>query len=62
MVADDGPGFDASLLDSADLPDRFAAGGRGLYLMRELMDDVDVSSSPSGTTVTLTRALVAPAP
>ncbi len=61
MVADDGAGFDASLLDSADLPDRFAAGGRGLYLMRELMDDVDISSSSAGTTITLTRRLDAPA-
>ncbi|MDP9067722.1 MAG: SpoIIE family protein phosphatase [Actinomycetota bacterium] len=56
-VADDGGGFDAGLLDSADLPDRFAAGGRGLYLMRELMDDVEIASSDSGTTITLKRRL-----
>ena len=59
-VADDGPGFDPSRLDSADLPDRFAAGGRGLYLMRELMDEVWVDTSPQGTAITLRRALGPP--
>ncbi len=56
-VADDGPGFDAARIDSADLPDRFAAGGRGLYLMRELMDEVTVRSSSQGTIVTMKRYL-----
>ena len=60
-IADDGEGFDASRLDSADLPDRFAAGGRGLYLMRELMGEVELHSSPEGTTVTMTRRIERPA-
>lgn len=59
-VADDGEGFDPARLDAADLPDRFAAGGRGLYLMRELMDDVEVQSSSRGTVVTLTRRIERP--
>jgi serine phosphatase RsbU (regulator of sigma subunit)/anti-sigma regulatory factor (Ser/Thr protein kinase) len=54
-VADDGPGFDASSLDSYALPDRFASGGRGLFLMRQLMDAVDFDASERGTTVTLIR-------
>ena len=54
-IADDGPGFDASRIESAGLPDRFASGGRGLYLMRELMDEVEVESSPSGTTIAMRR-------
>ena len=56
-IADDGPGFDPALVESADLPDRFASGGRGLYLMRELMDDVEVDSSPGGTAITMRRRL-----
>ncbi|MGH2729872.1 MAG: ATP-binding SpoIIE family protein phosphatase [Actinomycetota bacterium] len=65
-VADDGPGFDPTSVDSHRLPDRFASGGRGLFLMRELMDAVDFDTSPKGTTVTLIRwvfgAPVAPHP
>jgi len=56
-VEDDGPGFDAALIKSADLPDRFASGGRGLYLMRELMDEVEVDSSTAGTRITMSRRL-----
>lgn len=59
-IADDGEGFDSARVESADLPDRFAAGGRGLYLMRELMDDVRVESSSAGTKVTMTRAIERP--
>lgn len=59
-IADDGEGFDAARVESADLPDRFAAGGRGLYLMRELMDDVRVESSSAGTKVMMTRAIERP--
>jgi serine phosphatase RsbU (regulator of sigma subunit)/anti-sigma regulatory factor (Ser/Thr protein kinase)/PAS domain-containing protein len=56
-VADDGPGFDAESGNGHRLPDRFASGGRGLFLMRELMDDVRFECSDNGTTVTLTRRL-----
>ena len=59
-IADDGPGFDVAQVERHDLPDRFAAGGRGLFLMKTLMDDVDVESSDEGTTVTLTRSLSTP--
>jgi anti-sigma regulatory factor (Ser/Thr protein kinase) len=56
-VADDGPGFQPSEGDMAAPLDRFASGGRGLYLMRELTDAVDVVGSPEGTTVTLRKRL-----
>jgi anti-sigma regulatory factor (Ser/Thr protein kinase) len=56
-IADDGPGFDPSRIDPGSLPDRFASGGRGLFLMRKLMDDVDINSSSEGTTVTMSRRL-----
>ena len=41
----------------ADRPDD--GGGRGLALIRNLMDDVDVDTTPEGTTVRMTRALAA---
>lgn len=56
-VADDGPGFDPSQINPGSLPDRFASGGRGLFLMRKLMDDVDINSLSEGTTVTMSRML-----
>lgn len=57
-VADDGGGFDAaSVPDRATLPDRYASGGRGLFLMHELMDRVEFDATPNGTVVSLTRAI-----
>jgi anti-sigma regulatory factor (Ser/Thr protein kinase) len=54
-LSDDGPGFDPSILERNGLPDRFASGGRGLFLMREFVDSFDVESSAEGTTVVLRR-------
>ncbi len=54
-IADDGPGFEVSPKIEAGLPDPFASGGRGLFLMRQLTDDFSIESSPHGTTVTLVR-------
>jgi serine phosphatase RsbU (regulator of sigma subunit)/anti-sigma regulatory factor (Ser/Thr protein kinase) len=54
-IADDGPGFDMARLEHTELPDPFASGGRGLFLMRELMDDVRFETSDRGTTVVLRR-------
>jgi serine phosphatase RsbU (regulator of sigma subunit)/anti-sigma regulatory factor (Ser/Thr protein kinase) len=59
-VADDGPGFDAAAVANVTLPDSYASGGRGLYLMRELVDRVEVASSATGTRVTLTKRLLGP--
>jgi serine/threonine-protein kinase RsbW len=56
-IADDGPGFNPSDLDSAELPDRFASGGRGLFLMRSFMDEIEVESSPMGTEITMFRRI-----
>ena len=57
-VADDGPGFDPEEVSSRGTPDPFAQGGRGLFLMNELMDQVTLDTSPQGTTVRLVRSLV----
>ena len=51
-IADDGPGFEM-VDDGERLPDRYAAGGRGLFLMRKLMDSIDIESSAHGTKVVL---------
>jgi anti-sigma regulatory factor (Ser/Thr protein kinase) len=56
-VADDGPGFDVRRIDPGTLPDRFASGGRGLFLMRRLMDSVEIDTTGGGTTVNMTRRL-----
>jgi anti-sigma regulatory factor (Ser/Thr protein kinase) len=56
-IADEGPGFDPTAPDLSQLPDRFASGGRGLFLMRELMDEVEIDSTDAGTTVTMYRRL-----
>jgi anti-sigma regulatory factor (Ser/Thr protein kinase) len=53
-IADNGPGFD---FDEAQVarPPVLSHGGRGFFLMNELMDDVKVATGPSGTEVTLVR-------
>ena len=57
-VTDEGPGFDVKTVIHTGVPDLLSSGGRGFFLMRQLMDSVDVDSSPSGTTVCLERKLI----
>ena len=59
-IADDGGGFDPLTIDSTALPDKFASGGRGLFLMREMMDEVEFESTDVGTTVTMYRKITPP--
>lgn len=54
-VYDDGSGFDASVPPSAVVPDALAGRGRGLFIVRSLMDDCRVQSGPSGTLVRCRR-------
>lgn len=56
-VADDGPGFDPDEAGKDELPDRFASGGRGLFLMKQLMDEVEIDATDRGTTVTMYRRI-----
>ncbi|HVM35787.1 MAG TPA: SpoIIE family protein phosphatase [Actinomycetota bacterium] len=56
IVADDGPGFDPGAVGEG-LPDKFASGGRGLFLMRQLMENVEIDATPDGTTVTMSRSV-----
>jgi stage II sporulation protein AB (anti-sigma F factor) len=55
LVSDDGPGIDLDVVRQNGLPDRFSSGGRGMFLMNQLMDSVDFQSSGGGTTVVLRR-------
>jgi serine/threonine-protein kinase RsbW len=60
VVADHGSGFDVPA--DPQMPSPHAEGGRGLVLMRALVDDLDVSSAPGGgTVVTMVRRLDEPA-
>jgi anti-sigma regulatory factor (Ser/Thr protein kinase) len=56
-VLDEGPGFDVSAVLGEGQPALLSPGGRGFFLMRQLMDRVDVDSVPTGTTVVLCREL-----
>ncbi len=56
-VSDEGGGFNPT-----EIPDPLAEEnllqevGRGLFIVRSLMDDVDVTPGPAGTTVAITKA------
>jgi serine phosphatase RsbU (regulator of sigma subunit)/anti-sigma regulatory factor (Ser/Thr protein kinase) len=58
-VTDEGGGFDLSGIEVQRMPDPFASGGRGLFLMQQLMDQVSFASTDEGTTVTLKRRISA---
>jgi serine phosphatase RsbU (regulator of sigma subunit)/anti-sigma regulatory factor (Ser/Thr protein kinase) len=54
-ITDVGSGIDPARFEVAQMPVPFASGGRGLFLMQKLMDEVTTESSEEGTTVTLRR-------
>jgi len=57
MVHDEGGGFDFSCLPDPTDPDRcMRCSGRGIYIMRHMMDNVEFSMS-NGTTVTMTKGV-----
>jgi serine/threonine-protein kinase RsbW len=55
VVADHGAGFDPP--EHPTMPAPEATGQRGLALMQALVDQVDVTSNGTGTTVVLTQPL-----
>ncbi|MGH2752475.1 MAG: ATP-binding SpoIIE family protein phosphatase [Actinomycetota bacterium] len=60
-IADDGGGFDMEEIKGRERErDRYAAGGRGLFLMGELMDDVTYESSGQGTKVVIRHKVFPP--
>ena len=54
-VSDGGPGFDPSQIDSDAEPDLMGEHGRGLFLIRNLMDDLEILSDEHGTTLHMER-------
>ena len=57
-VHDEGKGFDLSCVHDPTDPERcMASSGRGIYIMREVMDSVEFEmSNELGTTVTLMKS------
>lgn len=53
-VSDDGKGFDFSA-EMFEMPEPMSPRGRGFFLMRELMDKVEIHTDGFGTMVTLRR-------
>lgn len=52
VVKDEGKGFDPDKLDDCTQPDNLLkSSGRGVYIYKELMDEVEIISSEQGTTV-----------
>jgi len=56
-ISDGGPGFDPSQIDSSAEPDLMGEHGRGLFLIRNLMDDLEILSDEHGTTLHMERDL-----
>lgn len=61
-VADDGPGFDPASVPDPRAPENLLkASGRGIFLMREFVDQVEYSfPTDRGTVVTLRKAIPVP--
>jgi anti-sigma regulatory factor (Ser/Thr protein kinase) len=56
-VTDSGPGIPARFQDRSEVPAAFAIGGRGIWLTRQLCDEVTMATGPIGTTIGLRIAL-----
>jgi anti-sigma regulatory factor (Ser/Thr protein kinase) len=56
QISDDGPGF-ADFAAGTEPPDQMSTGGRGMWICRQLVDDLRIVSGPAGTTVTAVVSL-----
>ncbi|MFG1613587.1 ATP-binding protein [Nonomuraea wenchangensis] len=56
-IADDGDGIPVEVLKRESLPAASAPGGRGIWLMRRLSDEVVFLTGPAGTTVRIALKL-----
>ena len=61
-VSDTGTGIDSDRLDNRRRPTPDTAGGWGLWLARQLSDDMLVRTGPTGTTVRISAAVGAAGP
>lgn len=54
-VTDQGDGFDPhNIADCTDPENLLKSSGRGVYIIKELMDEVSIESSPKGTIMEMT--------
>jgi anti-sigma regulatory factor (Ser/Thr protein kinase) len=56
-VTDSGPGLPAKYLAVPEVPGASEVGGRGVWLVYQLCDEVTVATGPIGTTIGLGMAL-----
>jgi len=57
-VSDEGTGFDPGGLQSPIEDDNLLkAVGRGIFIVRSLMDTIDIEPGPHGTTITIGKAI-----
>lgn len=57
-VTDQGSGFDPTEIDDPLAEENLLkAAGRGIFIVRNLMDEVDIKTTPEGTVVTITKNL-----
>ena len=61
-IADEGTGFDPAVVQMHRPPSLTAPGGRGLFLVQELMDEVQIDASESGTVIEMKRQVDLPRP
>lgn len=59
-ISDEGRGFDPSSVRMRQLPNWTAQGGRGLFLVGELMDEVRIAASSEGTLIEMKRHVELP--
>ena len=58
VVTDQGEGFDPeTIANPLDEENLLREGGRGIFIAKSLMDNVDINPTPNGVTVTLTKTL-----
>lgn len=61
-ISDEGAGFDPERVDMHNLPNWTSQGGRGLFLVKELMDEVHIDGSAGGTVIEMKRHVDLPRP
>jgi anti-sigma regulatory factor (Ser/Thr protein kinase) len=59
-ITDEGTGFDPGSVQMHQLPNWTSQGGRGLFLVRELMDEVHIDATPQGTLIEMRRQVDVP--
>ena len=56
-IEDQGPGVDLDTLPNPNLPENLLKpGGRGVFFMRQVMDEVRLDRTPTGSTLVLVKA------